>query len=46
MDSLQKHLQNIFSKSNIENLRNAAKEYYHIDKGINFYNNIYKELTN
>jgi len=43
---LQKHLQNIFSKSNIENLRNAAKEYYHIDKGINFYSNIYKELTN
>ena len=43
---LQKPLQNIFSKANIENLRNAAKEYYHIDKGINFYSNIYKELTN
>ena len=43
---LQKLLQNIFSKANIENLRNAAKEYYHIDKGISFYTNIYKELTN
>jgi hypothetical protein len=42
---LQKPLQKIFSKSNIENLRNAAKEYYHIDKGINFYSNIYEELT-
>ena len=43
--NLQKPLKKIFSKANIENLRNAAKEYYHIDKGINFYSNIYKELT-
>ena len=44
--NLKKPLKKIFSKANIENLRNAAKEYYHIDKGINFYSNIYKELTN
>lgn len=43
---LQKPLQNLFFNANIENLRKAAKEYYHIDNGINFYSNIYKELTN
>lgn len=37
-------LESLFSKRNINNLRNAAKEYYHIEKGISFYANIYKEL--
>jgi glycosyltransferase involved in cell wall biosynthesis len=44
--NLQQSLKNLFSKGNIENLRKTAKEYYHIDKGINFYGNIYRELTN
>ena len=37
-------LESLFSTRNINNLRNAAKEYYHIEKGISFYANIYKEL--
>ena len=36
--------ESLFSKRNINNLRNAAKEFYHIEKGISFYANIYNEL--
>lgn len=42
--SIKESSKKLLSRKNTKKLRTAAKEYYNIDNGVNFYNNIYQEL--